>query len=594
MNQKGFTLIEVLIGVAIFVMVSLAAYKGFIGLSDLVRVTQYKIAAINLINEQFELVRNLPYKDIGVVGSIPSGKIDNSQTIIRSGIPFDVLTTIRNIDLEFDGTIGGTPNDLSPADNKLVEVTISCDTCKRFVPLTLTTIVAPKNLETASNNGALFIKVFDANGVPVQGADVHIENTLETPTITIDDTTNAEGLLQLVDVPPGVEAYEITVSKDGYSTERTYLSGEVSNPNPIKPNATVLLQQVTQVSFTIDITSSLLISSLTDSCSAVGSINFTLVGNKEIGAGIPKSDTSRVTNGSGALTIEGLEWDTYTINSTDGSYDLIGLNPLNPVFVNPNTTQNVQLIVASKDPQSLLVTVKDGITLLPLTDATVILEKTGFEETLTTGRGYLSQTDWSGGSGQDDIGQANRYSAHDGNIDSTGTPGDLKLADAFGTYVTSGDLTSSVFDTGSPSNFHQLIWNPTDQPPSAGLESIKFQIATNATNTATTTWTYKGPDGTGSTYYTFSNSTIHSGHDDDRYFRYKAFLSTENPALTPNLSEVSFTFTTSCTPPGQVIFSGLTNDTYTLGVDRAGYASTSLEVITNAPWKEQEVLLMPD
>jgi prepilin-type N-terminal cleavage/methylation domain-containing protein len=225
LQSRGFTLVETIVGVAVFVIVASASYQAYISLFKIINQNQYKIAALNLANEQFEIIRNLPYSDVGVPGGIPNGKIPHTQTLVRSNISFTVTTTIRNIDQPFDGQIGSTTNDLSPADNKVVEVEVACSTCGSFTSVTLTTNVAPKNLETASTNGALVIKVFDSNGVPVSDASVHVVNAQVTPNIIIDDVTNVDGVLQIVDAPPGVDAYQITVTKSGYSTDKTYTPG---------------------------------------------------------------------------------------------------------------------------------------------------------------------------------------------------------------------------------------------------------------------------------------------------------------------------------------------------------------------------------
>ena len=215
--RKGFTLIESLVGVAVFMIIAVSVYQAYAATINAVRVSRLKITATALANEQFEIIRNLPYTDVGVVGSIPNGQVPHLQNLVRDNTEFVVETTIRNIDDPFDGTIGGSPNDLSPADYKLAELEISCPACRNFTTLHFTTQVGPRNLETASTNGALFVQVFDASGQPVSGADVHIVNNQAVPAIVIDDTTNNDGLLQIVDAPPGVEAYEITISKSGYS-----------------------------------------------------------------------------------------------------------------------------------------------------------------------------------------------------------------------------------------------------------------------------------------------------------------------------------------------------------------------------------------
>lgn len=557
-QQKGFTMAETVVGVAVFLLVSVAAYQGFAGLLRFVATSQYRIAAINFANEQIEIVRNLPYADVGVVGSVPPGKIPNVQQVERSGYVFVATTTIRNIDLPFDGQIGSTSNDLSPADNKLVEIEVGCASCQNMKPVVLTAQVAPKNLETASTNGALFVRVFDAGGQPVSDAAVRVTST----STTINDTTNAQGMLQLVDVPPVVEGYTIEVSKGGYSNDRNYTK------------ATVLLQQVTQTSFAIDKVSKINFSSVTDSCTPVPSFDFQLQGSKTTtGPSVYKYIQNLVTDGGGERSVSNMEWDTYTITATDGSYDLIGLNPLNPFLLSPNTEQDMKLIVAPKEPRTLLVTVKNSAQ-LPLSGATVTLDSTN----KVTGLGSYTDTDWSSGT-----------ATTNGNIDYTSTPGEFKLTSVFGAYASNGVLESAPFDTGSASNFQKFQWAPEYQPADAGPDSLYFQIATAASSSGP--WVYRGPDGTSGSYYTSPDSTMHTAHNGDRYIRYKAYLSTNVATSTPIVSDVSFIYTTECTPPGQVVFTDLSNGNYTVTVSKTGYTTAVIPVTISGSWKEQEVIL---
>lgn len=591
----GFTLVEVIVGGALFALIAVAVYQGYATLIKLVAASRVKITATDLANEQLELIRNMPYGNVGEVSGIPNGVIPHTQTFSRDGNSFTITTTVRNIDDPFDGTIGGSPNDTSPADYKLVELDIDCSNCRNFSTMTVNTRVAPKNLETASTNGALFVKVFDANGQPVSNAQVHIVNSLVSPNIIIDDVTATNGMLQIVDVPPGVNAYQITVTKSGYTTDQTQATS-TGNPNPSKPHATVALQQVTQVSLTIDKVSTLNISTLTDTCAAVPNIPFSIVGSKLIGSNpdVYKYSQNFTTNGSGNKTLSNMEWDTYSIALTGGTYYLAGINPLMPVNLLPNASQDVQFVITTKTPKLLLVTVKDSGTGLPISGATVTLtDGVGNSTSLVTGRGYLSQSDWSGGPGQSDFTDPTMYLSSDGNIDTHTPAGEMKLNPTFGIYAPSGVLTSSTFDTGTTSNFNQILWSPTDQPVQTGANNVGFQLATNATNAGGEAWNFLGPDGTSATYYNVSNTNIASIHNGDRYFRYKAYFATASTTYTPNVAEVSLTFTSSCIPPGQVIFSGLDLGSYTITVDKTGYAQYQMPVTISSTWQQVQALIGP-
>lgn len=591
-SQGGFTLIETIVGAAVFLLIALSVLQTYVVIIDAIRTSRSKVTATALANEQFEIARNLPYADVGIIGGLPSGKIPHIQTIVRDGQSFLVETTIRNIDDPFDGTIDGTPKDLSPSDYKLIELNIFCPTCKNPNPIQFDTYIAPQSLETASMNGALFVRVFSAVGQPIQGANVHIENNQAIPAITIDDTTNNEGLLQIVDAPPATEAYEIIVSKPGYSTESTYTTGAPANPNPSKPDATVALQQVTQISFAIDLLSNLNVSSLTDTCSSIPNIEFSLRGLKLIGTDpdILKYSESHITNSNGEKTISGLEWDNYGLIFNDASYNLAGIIPLLPLTLNPNTNQNLKLVVVPKNPKGLLVTVKDASTELPLSDATVRLEGTDYDTTFTTGRGFLRQTDWSGGSGQNDFIDQTRYFDSDGNIEISDPSGEILLEKTLDEYAPSGYLISSTFDTGSVSNFHQINWQPQDYPLETGDDSVSFQIATNNDKE---TWNFLGPDGTSNTFYTLTNQGINLLHNNDRYVRYKVFLKTADTNFTPIISDVSITFTSACVPPGQVLFSGLASGEYSLTIEKNGYQTFNDTINISSSWQQYEVILNP-
>jgi len=591
-SQKGFSLIEALVGVAVFTIIALSVYQAYTMMVDVVRISRLKVTATALANEQFEIARNLPYADVGVEGGIPSGKIPPIQTLIRDSTSFTVKATVRNIDDPFDGTIGGAPNDLSPADYRLAELEISCQLCKNFQPLHFTTQIAPAGLETASQNGALFVLVFDKVGLPIENADVHIENNQVNPPIIIDDITNNNGMLQIVDAPPGTEAYEITVSKSGYSEDRTYPTGAIENPNPVKPHATVALQEVTQISFVIDRASTLDVLSATQTCVPIGNIDFYLRGSKIIGTSpdVLKYDVLHTTDGSGQKTISNLEWDTYNFSLTDAVYNLAGNAPLFPLALDPNTSQNVKFILEIKNPRALLITVRDNETKLPLSNASVNLQGADYDFSLATGYGSLRQSDWSGGPGQENFINPAQYFDSDSGIEISDPVGKLHLKKISDQYEPSGYLVSSTFDMGSSSNFHQIIWQPQSQPPETGSDNVRFQIATNNDNA---TWDFLGPDGTSDTFYTLSNSIINPLHNNNQYFRYKVFLQTIDTAYTPNIGEIAITFTSPCLPPGQVFFTGLNYGSYELTVSKSGYQTFDETITISALWQQREVLLVP-
>lgn len=578
-------MVEVIVASAIFAIVAMSIYQGFASVTTLISLSRDKVAAIDLINSEFELIRNLSYADVGVQNGIPKGALLATSTVVKDGRNFSVTRIIRNIDDPFDGTIVGSPHDLSPADYKMVQIEVVCQSCKNTANFSAVANVSPKNLETASTNGALFVKVFDASGNPVPQANVHITNA--SLGVNINETTDNNGLLAVVDAPPAPNSYRIVATKEGFTTDRTYATS-TGNPNPLKLDATVILQQLTQVSFIIDKYSDINLHTVTNTCAPVSGVPVAINGTKLVGAtpDVYKWTGNFTTDSGGVKNIPDVEWDVFSFMTSGGFY-LAGTNPISPVSILPNSTQNIDLIISSDSPAFLLVNVKDSSTGLPISGAQVSLG----EKTLVTDQGFLRQTDWHGGPGQANLTDPTKFYSSDGNIEINSPAGELKLLNSLGSYVASGEAVSSIFDTGTSSNWSKVDILPADQPLVSGANAVRFQIATAPDNTATTTWKFLGPDATSGSFYTIANNNINPIHNGNRYMRYKIFLSTLNSASTPNISDFAVSFSSSCIPPGQVLFSNLNLQNYSLKVTAPGFVSQTIPVSINSNWQKRDVLL---
>ncbi|MEI8248913.1 MAG: prepilin-type N-terminal cleavage/methylation domain-containing protein [Candidatus Taylorbacteria bacterium] len=591
MKQRGFTLIEVLVGCAVFVCVALSAYGAFTSLFKLASLNQAYTIAVQLADEQFEIIRNMPYINVGLTNGIPLGILPQTQTLVRGGFTFSVGLTIRNINLS-TSTV--------QASSKLVEVNVVCATCQSFTPVIFTGQVSPANLQSAANGGALVIQVLNASGQPVSDATVTVQS-IATSSITDTDVTNESGLLNIIGVSPGTDMYRITVTKSGYSTDRTYAKNSTAGPTPNNPDANVLDQQVTSTSFSIDQLSSLQVSSISPTCTPVGSIHFSLAGSKTL-AQTPSTilkypSTAFVTDGTGMRTLSSMEWDTYSLTPTDASYDIAGINPPSPFVLNPNNSQNVQLVVVPANENSLMVTVEDQVTKVPISGATVELVGNGYDQTYITGEGYMTQTDWSGGSGQSSFtfGQANKYFAGSG-VDTSTSTGNIVMNWATSTgYIGTSTLESSTFDVGTSSNFLTLSWKPLNQPSATGPQSVLLQFATKPSSTSTfSTADYLGPDGTHNTYFSVPGSSINAVSNGNEFVRYMAYLATASSTVTPSVSDISFAYSSGCTSPGQVLFQGIgtTGSGYVLNISAPGYQTMSVSGVSIASgWQQQTVML---
>lgn len=251
-TQRGFTLVETLVGIAILVIAALSLFALFDFTIRVLWENKARAGAQALANQKVEIARNLPYDDIGTVGGIPNGVLTQVEQIMRNDIQYTVTTTVIYIDDDFDGTLGGSPEDLLPTDYKRIRIEVAWPFRLSSNPLVFLSDVAPNGIETTAGGGTLRISVIDAQGLAVPQANVHIENYDISPAVDLDIVTNDNGQVILPGAEASVEGYEVVVTKSGYSTDQTYAVDPVNLPTPIKPPLTVVGGTVTDSSFAID------------------------------------------------------------------------------------------------------------------------------------------------------------------------------------------------------------------------------------------------------------------------------------------------------------------------------------------------------
>ena len=254
MCKKGFTLIEVLIGISLLLLIFVGIY-GLIQLGfKMVGQSKARVTATSLANEKIELARNLSYANVGTLGGIPPGSIPETETVLFNRLNYTVKTTVIYIDDPFDGSGEADP---LPFDYKRIKIKVSWE---GFLggEVSLQTDVAPQGIETTGQGGIISVLVFNASGEAVPQADVHIENTVVAPPIDAHYQTDDNGRLFLPGAPVCGSCYKITATKTGFSTDRTYAAGELirgvplTSPLPEKQFISVMLNKTSDASFAID------------------------------------------------------------------------------------------------------------------------------------------------------------------------------------------------------------------------------------------------------------------------------------------------------------------------------------------------------
>ncbi len=570
-KETGFTLIEITVAIFVLAILAFGVCQLFISMINGISYYRERTTISSLADQYLEVARNLPYSQIGTLEGSPHGSLPdlpNALIIDFGGVDYKVYYVVNLIDDPADGVIGGQPNDFAANDYKQIKLYIQNVTSG--ATNSFLTNVSPKGLEGLESGGALSIKVFDAVGQPVPGVTIHITNTDLNPDLNLTRLSDANGTWIEVGLPDVANSYHIEVAKNGYSQDSTYPITE-QNPNPTKPDATILNGQVTFITFAIDKLSDLFFTTLNQTCQPLSGVQMSITGAKLIGTpNVFKFDNNYTSSSGGQIALNNIEWDNYTTASLDTNYMVFGSSPAQAANVLPDTSQSFDLILGPKTANSLLITVKDASTGNTIEGAEVTLQRTGYSSTKLTAGSTWVQQDWSGGSGQENFINEDEYFEDDGNINTHGIPSGLRLMKNGDFYVPFGWLISSTFDTGTEeTSYTNLVWEPASQGPST---NVSFQIASNNDNQ---TWNFVGPDGTINTYYTTPGIAINSVHNNNRYIRYKVFLSTSDDSVTPVITSVSVNYVSGCFTPGQAMFSGIGPGNVDEGTDYEAIVSMS-------------------
>jgi len=381
-SKAGVTLIELLVGLGVFLIIGTALFALLQGSLKLVNADQNRTAALAIARKKLEVIKNLPYDDVGTMNGIPSGALQQGESEVLNHVTYSITTDIRYVDDNFDQL---APTDTLNTDYKRVQVTVTWDQAPRSAPVTLVTNIVPTSIETTATGGTLWIEVYDPTTDPVSRLkNVDVTITAPSLNISISGKTDSDGRYIVPGMPPATEAYHVTVSKENYSTDQTYARDLETNPNPNPANLSVAAGEVTTQYFEISKKVNLLAVHLQradDHAHVVAP--FQIHGTKTIGTdgeGLPIYKYSAITttpNNGGNAEIHDLESDTYTILFDEASigYVVAGYDHVLPYTIAPQGAETITIDLADYQPYTALITVTDNAN-LPVAGATVTLGAT--------------------------------------------------------------------------------------------------------------------------------------------------------------------------------------------------------------------------
>jgi hypothetical protein len=248
-DNRGLSLIDVIIGVAIMTTLFIGVFGLFNTSLTVLYDSRLRAGGTALLEERMEYIRSLSYREIGTEGGIPSGELQETETVNFDDISYNRRTFVQYYDDPADGLAGGDENSVTE-DYKRVKVEVSWQDRGDTQSVELASFFMPNGIETDQGGGTLSLQVFNAQAEPVNDAEIRIENPSTSPAIDTTTFTDSSGRTRFYGAP-SASGYRITTTKNGYSQAQTYSTTD-ENVDPDPGHVTVSTSSVTSASFAID------------------------------------------------------------------------------------------------------------------------------------------------------------------------------------------------------------------------------------------------------------------------------------------------------------------------------------------------------
>ncbi|KKR21681.1 MAG: hypothetical protein UT50_C0005G0015 [Candidatus Moranbacteria bacterium GW2011_GWA2_39_41] len=399
-KNAGFTLIEALTVLFIFSLITMTFYSIFSVGTRYILESKNRLGGVALANERMEIIRNLKYDDIGIVGGIPSGNLVAEEDVTESKHAYHVKTFVQYVDDPFDGVL---PADVIPTDYKRVKVTVSWNGVNNAQSdISLVARFVPAGIEQAASGGILAVNIMGSNGIGVPQASVHITNSSVSPAVNVTAMTDDTGNLMLPGAKQSIQGYNITVTKNGYETVETIDPDSVSYSVTDTP-ASVVEGMLNMKSIVQDKFAKLKIITTDAQGEKLPGVNFSIEGGRILGSDmmfVPakptynlKSDNTSDSDGEVDFgDVSPGQFFIFTIVKT--GYTLIGLSNFANVDLTTNEytllkpaedVEDVTMRFAENDVNSLVVqVVRDADNTLIENAEVTLSNSTGFSEVQTT------------------------------------------------------------------------------------------------------------------------------------------------------------------------------------------------------------------
>ena len=389
-NQRGSSLIEVLVSVAVVSFLTITIYMTLTSAVANMGESKQRVGAIAIANEKMEIIRNLNYEEVGVINGIISGPMLASEVVTRNGFDYNVYIDIRYIDDPLDGT---DSDDLINTDYKLVQVTAEWKHQSKTDSVEFVSSFVPNGIETNMGGGSLVLNTMTSGGELVGNVTVHLESIEDSPLVDYSTTTDNIGSLVLQGVPS--QTYRITLSKNDYESVRTYPNPPDSNFTPLNTDFYVNEGVLNSKNFFIDPASDLTLKAINVADElGISGVDVELTGGKEIGSDpvTYNLDNSLTTNSSGEIGYDDISAGSYQIMNWEalgtGDYSFIGSSEETTFDLAAGENLEIELLFGDENTSSSYLKIIDDLTGDPIKGAGVgVINSTGFDQGTETREG---------------------------------------------------------------------------------------------------------------------------------------------------------------------------------------------------------------
>jgi type II secretory pathway pseudopilin PulG len=198
-GEEGMTLVELVVAVTLLALLMLGLGASLGAGLRLIRTDRQRVVAANLVSQQMERLRSMPFS------SIPLGRTESTETV--DGVAYSVRQDVEWQDQGSDNgpCDGGTTLDFVRAD-----VSVRWEDMAGVAPVRSQTLLAPTAGSFDPSKGNISVQLRDRDAADLDGIPVRAVG----PSGTFTRSTTASGCAFFTGLTPG--AYTVSLSSTGY------------------------------------------------------------------------------------------------------------------------------------------------------------------------------------------------------------------------------------------------------------------------------------------------------------------------------------------------------------------------------------------